>query len=396
VEKSVKNEVLRLARKRRGWSQRELADFAGVSLSTVERAERGEAIRIDSIQRLCRCLGQSPEALGLLSLPEEGQSCGLAQEDLRELMAPAGQELPPLTQLCAQDLLAAYQRGIGALQDLYFGGAPAQVVDLLPLYTAQITLLAQSPTLAPAGAAALAAQAQLLACELATDREDFGQAARAGKRALELARQAGDPNLEVAAWIELANLHFHQRQSAAALACYQQAIAQFSPEVTPLLKGRTYAGLAEVCAMRQAREEALRARGLAYEHYPQRPAEDPAYSYQRSSRYSLYVFGDAQTQLFLGQPAAAEQALQALEGETSDPEQEPITKVDLLYYYAQVRLQQGWMEEAGSVLSEAVQLARRLGSRLYFNKLVEIYERLKERWPHERQVETLDELFQPW
>jgi hypothetical protein len=54
-------------------------------------------------------------------------------------MAPAGQELPPLTQLCAQDLLAAYQRGIGALQDLYFGGAPAQVVDLL-YYYAQVRL----------------------------------------------------------------------------------------------------------------------------------------------------------------------------------------------------------------------------------------------------------------
>ncbi|MBX5452075.1 MAG: hypothetical protein IRZ24_18575, partial [Thermogemmatispora sp.] len=191
-------------------------------------------------------------------------------------------------------------------------------------------------------------------------------------------------------------LHFHQRQSAAALACYQQAVAHFTPAVTPLLKGRAYAGLAEVSAMRQARQEALRARELAYEHYPQRPEEDPAYSYQRSSRYSLYVFGDAQTQLFLGQPKAAEKALQALEGETSDPEQEPITRVDLLYYYAQVRLQQGSMEEASSVVAEAVQLARRLGSRLYFNKLAEVYERLRERWPHERQIGALEDLFDPW
>ncbi|MBX5457703.1 MAG: helix-turn-helix transcriptional regulator [Thermogemmatispora sp.] len=393
----MRNEALRLARKRRGWSQRELADFAGVSLSTVERAERGEAIRIDSIQRLSRCLEASPEALGLLGLPaEEGSGRALA-EDLRVLMAPAGQELPPLAQLCAQDLLVAYQRGIRALQDLYFGGAPAQVEALLPLYREQIMLLAQSPTLSQAGAAALAAQSQLLTCELGTDREDFGQAARAGKQALELARQADDRNLEVAAWIGLANLHFHQRQSKAALLCYQQAVARFTPAVTPLLKGRTYAGLAEVYAMRQARQEALRARGLAYELYPQRPEEDPAYGYQRSSRYSLYVFGDAQTQLFLGQPEAAEKALQSAEKKTSDIEREPITRVDLLYYYAQVRLQQGWIEETGSVVAEAVQLARRLGSRLYFNKLAEVYERLRGRWPHERQVvKELEDLFQPW
>lgn len=391
----MKNEALRLARKRRGWSQRDLADFAGISLSTVERAERGEAIRVDSIQRVCRCLGQSPDALGLLSLSEEESDRSLT-EDLHGLMAPAGQELPPLTQLCAQDLLVAYQRGIRALQDLYFGGASSQVEALLPLYTTQITLLAQSPMLARAGVAALAAQAQLLTCELATDREDFGQAACAGKQALELAGQAGDPNLEVAAWVELANLHFHQKQSTAALLCYQRAVARVSPVVTPLLKGRTYAGLAEVYAMRQAKQEALRARGLAYESYPQRPEEDPAYGYQRSSRYALYVFGDAQTQLFLGQPAEAEQALRALEGETSDPEREPITRVDLLYYSAQVRLQQGQMEEAGCLLGEAAQLARQLGSRLYFNKLAEEYERLRKRWPHEHQVEALQELFQPW
>lgn len=62
----MKNDVLRLERLRKGWSQQQLADFAVVSLSTVARAERGEAIRIDSIQRLSKCLSKTPEELGLL------------------------------------------------------------------------------------------------------------------------------------------------------------------------------------------------------------------------------------------------------------------------------------------------------------------------------------------
>lgn len=64
----MKNPLLRLERLRKGWSQQQLADFALVSLSTVARAERGEAIRIDSIQRLCECLSKTSEELGLLKL----------------------------------------------------------------------------------------------------------------------------------------------------------------------------------------------------------------------------------------------------------------------------------------------------------------------------------------
>ena len=36
-----RNHLLREARLKKGWSQQQLADFAGLSLSTVERAERG-------------------------------------------------------------------------------------------------------------------------------------------------------------------------------------------------------------------------------------------------------------------------------------------------------------------------------------------------------------------
>ena len=67
----MRNALLRTERLRRGWTQQQLADFAGISLSTVERAEKGESIRVDCIQRLSECLSKRSEELGLLKIEEK-------------------------------------------------------------------------------------------------------------------------------------------------------------------------------------------------------------------------------------------------------------------------------------------------------------------------------------
>ena len=143
-------------------------------------------------------------------------------------------------------------------------------------------------------------------------------------------------------------------------------------------------------------QESLRSLGLAYEHFPMKPEEDPAYQYMRASRYSLYVFGDAQSRLFLGQPQEAETALIAMENETKDPEIEPVTKLDLLYYQAEIQIQQQQLEASGTTLAEAATLAKSLGSRLYFHKLAVSFGHLEEHWPREPIVIALEEAFQPW
>ncbi len=67
----MKNTLLQAARRQKGWSQQQLADFAEVSLSTVGRAERGEPIRVDNIERLCTCLQKTPEQLGLVNTEDQ-------------------------------------------------------------------------------------------------------------------------------------------------------------------------------------------------------------------------------------------------------------------------------------------------------------------------------------
>jgi tetratricopeptide (TPR) repeat protein len=222
------------------------------------------------------------------------------------------------------------------------------------------------------------------------------KAQQAGQQAFSYAQLAGDANLQVAALIGLANLGFHRKLSTAALRAYKHAVSLLNEYVTPLLKGRTYAGIAEVYAMRGQLQEAMRAMGLAYEHYPLKPEDDPAYPYLRASRYSLYVFGDAQSRLFLGQPKEADKALIAMQKETNDPQIEPITKLDMLYYQADVQIQQGEIEPSSTILTEAATLAKDLGSRLYFNKLAISYHQLQAQWPREPLIGALEEVFQPW
>jgi len=353
------------------WTLEEASEQIGVSVNTLSRWEHGtQRPHGYNLQRLCDAYGISE-----LEVYEDKQSASNAPSD---------------------DLLAVYASGIAACQDLYYSGSSHQVEAILPLYTKQTSDLARHPSPLQIAAAKQASRAHRITCELATDREDFGTAQRAGQQALIYAELADDVNLQVAALISIANIAFHRRLSVAALHTFKQAVSLLDHRVTPLLKGRTYAGLAEVYAMRKDLQASMRAMGQAYEVYPMKPEDDPAYPYLRTSRYALYVFGDVQSRLFLGQPKEANNALIAMQKETNDPQVEPITRLDMLYYQADVQMQQNELEPSSAILTEAALLAKDLGSRLYFNKLALSYNQLQTAWPHEAAVVALEEVFQPW
>ena len=166
----MKNTLLRAARLQNRWSQQQLADFAEVSLSTIERAERGEPIRVDNIQRLCTCLQQTPEQLGLFQTEDQSVNRRQANKTIAGLVSglflasSTGRiDLSLLTELWADDLLSAYARGIAACQDLYYNGNLHQVEAILPLYSHQTALLAQQTGTLQQSTARLASQAYQLA-----------------------------------------------------------------------------------------------------------------------------------------------------------------------------------------------------------------------------------------
>ena len=71
VKREGKGALLRAERRRRAWTQQLLADFARISVPTVQRAERGEALRMDTVQLLCDALGKTPQELGLVGVDED-------------------------------------------------------------------------------------------------------------------------------------------------------------------------------------------------------------------------------------------------------------------------------------------------------------------------------------
>ena len=378
----MRRERLIAARKRKGLSQGRVAGLLGVTRQTYCQWELGNA------EPYAYNMGQICEFFNVKDLAE--LDLAPAQPILQDIT------LPSVEKLWADDLLTIYDRGIAACRDLFFSGSPRPAEAILPLYCNQTALLVREVSALRQPAARLASHALRLASELATDREDFGTAERAGKEAFFYARLAEDANLQVAALIILANLSFHRKLSTAALSAYQQAVSLLDDTVTPLLKGRTYAGLAEIHAMRGDLQNAMQAMGMAYAVYPQTPEDDPAYPYVRASRYALYVFGDAQSRLFLGQPKEADKALIAMQKETHDPEFEPITRLDMLYYQSGIQVQQDDLESSKAVLTEAALLAKDLGSKLYFNKLAVTYHDLRLRRPREPHVLEMEEVFQPW
>lgn len=408
----MRNLLLRAIRQQQRWNQKQLAELSGVSLSTIERAERGEPLRLDNIERLCACLRKTPEQLGLINIEDLELNRRQASKTIAGLLggvlltsSPELIDLSSLTEAWTDDLLTIYARGIDACQDLYANDNSHQVEAILPLYYNQTTSLARQSSPLQRPAARLASKAQQLACEIATDHESFENAQQIGQQAFLHAQFAEDVNLQVASLIRLATLKFHlssahpkfvKKHSTDALQIFEQAISLFDKDVTPLLKGRAYAGIAEVYAMRKQLQDSMKAMGLAYEYFPMDPEKDPAYPYMRASRYALYVFGDAQSRLFLQQPKEADRALTIMQKETNDPQVEPITKLDMLYYQAEVQIQQKELESSSSILMEAATLAKKLKSRLYFNKLTESYHQIQAQWKKEDLVTTLEDVFQPW
>jgi transcriptional regulator with XRE-family HTH domain len=64
---------VRLQRSVMGWKKETLAGFARVSLSTIERIERGEAVSAESLDRVAEALRQPPGAFTALRIPSTSE-----------------------------------------------------------------------------------------------------------------------------------------------------------------------------------------------------------------------------------------------------------------------------------------------------------------------------------
>lgn len=283
--------------------------------------------------------------------------------------------------LCASHIPLCWQ--------LYFEGGQAEVERVLPDYITQLSTLTRHSSPYQKRAATLLSQAYQLASLLATQRQDYGAASSAARQGLFYGELAGDPNLQVASYIRQALVYFYLKRPRQRQQAYQSAL-QLAPSTSPLLQGRTYVGMAEVCSKLGEESDARHFLELAQQTFPEQAEDDPNYSYTHFSTTSLSTF-EGMMYLNLGQPHQAWQSFERIDRAVSA---DPVpNRLELTVNQAAVTCALGELDQTCQYLGIAVPMARNLGSHLRVDASYEVYERMLEKWPEEQPVKELAELF---
>lgn len=294
-----------------------------------------------------------------------------------------------LSLLRVEEILTVCASHIPLCWQLYFEGGQAEVERVLPDYITQLSTLARYPSSYQKRAATLLSQAYQLASLMATQRQDYGTASTSARQGRFYGEVAGDPNLQLASCVRLAQVGFYLKRPRQCLQAYQDAL-QLAPQASPLLQGRTYIGLAEVYSRLNQETEAWRFLELAHQTFPQRGEDDPNYFYTHFSCLAVSPF-EGMMHLNFAQPERAWQAFERVDQAISlDPVPQ---RLELTVRQATAACALGELEQTCQLLQTAVPLAHTLGSRLRVDESYEVYEHMQEKWGDEACVQELDELF---
>src|SRR5947209_3060426 len=428
--KDKKGHPLRQARLRKGWTQQELADFAQVSVTSIERAERGEPLRVDICSRICKCLGkEKPEELGLQSHGEQdslrvsvdalytvsdidkenvslqGTESSEAMKKKRDVgltlaLAPGmllnTLFLPPLPTgtkplSIDEETLNHYAKLTEICWHLSKGTELEIAEPTLWSYLSRLTAIAKQSSEHQQVAARIASQGYLLAALLAGHRDDLNARQNLCEQALLFANVAEDRNLQVASLRQLALTFDYKERPGKALQTYQQSIPYLN-EVSPLLRSRMYAGLSGSHAYFEQDKEALRFLGLAYESFPEKPEHDPSFLYADCEYFTLLLW-DGLTHLDLHQLEEAEKAFAQVDGLNPKIHVPERVRIEFLNYQAETFTKLQKMEQAHTYLEEAVKASLALGSERRYSQAFEVYKQMRLVWHHETRIKELGEFF---
>jgi DNA-binding SARP family transcriptional activator len=278
---------------------------------------------------------------------------------------------------------------------LYFDGQFSEVQKpLFSAYLPQLTILVHE-TEYQERAAYLASKASQLATLIEMHHQNLGNALAYTKQGVLYGKLAKDPNLQIAALIQQGNIYFNLKQPWKELEVYQQAHiicqeAKQRSEVSPLLEGRVYIGLAKSYGKLKDEQKALSFLESAYKRYPERPEDDFAFSYTCHTRFTLNNHTGL-TYLNLGRLKSAWDIFVGLD--KTLPTKLVPRRMELLVRQATISFVLGNMEESTVFLELAVASAIALGSNLRFNESYELYLLMAEKWGNEQQVKALGNHF---
>jgi tetratricopeptide (TPR) repeat protein len=240
-------------------------------------------------------------------------------------------------------------------------------------------------------AARLAAQGYVLASSVAAHMGKIDKMEQFCKQACLYAQQAQDVNLEVVALIRLAVTYDYTHRPRKALETYQVSM-QYMGQLTPLLGGRLYAGLAGKSANCAERQDALRYLVLAHETFPEHPEEDPYAFLPGTGRCQLLLW-DGLTHKHLGQYEEAWQAFVQVGALQPSPGLLERRRMEFLTYAAEAAVGLRDMERCLLYLETAGKGSLQLGHEQRYAEACEVYRLARTVWPQEGEVMKLQDLF---
>jgi len=297
----------------------------------------------------------------------------------------------------AEEILSICITAIPACWSLVYAGGIEHIEQILPQYLTHLTGIAQRSSHHRKLAASLASQGYKLANLLDLQREDFITALKHSNDALIYGQLAGDLNLQLAALIEEALTFWYHKRPLQTLKTYQRAL-QLIPRkgqalgrhhvVSPIIAGRVYVGLAEVHAQLEQEQEALQYMGLAQDTFPDDPENDSHFAYTHYGHYYLYLY-QGLMYMKLNQPDQALSAYAHFDVPKYAPRRAEITNRE-----AAALLASGDMNQCYDKVETAVALAVSMDSDLRYSEAQDVYQGMLIKWPHERKVKSLVQVFQ--
>ena len=240
-------------------------------------------------------------------------------------------------------------------------------------------------------AAAIASQGYLLAASLVGHRNNILERLHFSELALRYGEMADDLNLQVVALRQIAISYDCMRSPDKVLETYQRTFLHLN-DVSPLLCACIYADVSGAHAQLGHEQEAHRFVGMAYDHFPGQPEQEPSYLHT-ICRYSSLLFWDGLNHLLLNQPAEAEKAFEKIDGLHSNIHNPERNRAEVLNYQVETFVALGKMDQACTYLETAVKVARTVGSVRRFQEASVLFQQMYNVWHHEQPVQQLAELF---
>jgi transcriptional regulator with XRE-family HTH domain len=266
------------------------------------------------------------------------------------------------------------------------------VERILPTYLPRVETLAQQSSHYQKIAASITTQGYILAAEV--DKGNVSAMERYCDLAVQYSQIAEDHNLYIAALKQQATIALIAHKPEKALQVYLQTLP-FIRSASPLVRARIYLGLASAYARyirEQGKEEAKRYLNLAHEAFPANPENDPAFLYTVCSIPVLYLY-DGLTYMDINDPQSAWDALTYVDGLHPKVTVRESIRIEFVNLQARAAVALGDMELSRTYLEAGITAAQIQGYGLWAGESFEVYQEMQSKWPNERYVKDIAELF---